>query len=425
MVVDIDGHRGRLTRAEWMALQAQLAAQGNASSLKRHLAAQTIYGEIDLTANNQVKLLIDGPATFKAMFEAIDGARSTIMLESYIIDDKELAQRLAALLEKKRAEGVAVVMIYDDIGSYATPNAYFERLRTAGVAVCAFNPINPLKRPGYWAISHRDHRKIVVVDRAVAFTGGINISSVYSLGSLSGALNSAGVEGGWRDTQIELRGPAAQTLDDMVRDTWGHQGCEGELPPAPDVTTQATRSGGDVVQLIPSSPNDEFNRIYAMLLTAIDAAQHSAHLTMAYFAPGEEMIDALSDAAGRGVDVQLVLPSISDFKPVLYAGQSHYERLLKAGVRIHELRDAILHAKTAVVDGVVSTVGSSNLDWRSLSANNEVNAVVYGEDFAASMHAMFKRDVAASHEILLKAWRRRGPWRRFLETSARAFEAFW
>lgn len=423
--VRIQGHRGRLTGPERTALLAQLAAQENAGSLKRHLAAQTIYGEIDLTAGNRAQLLIDGPATFKAMFEAIDRAKSTIMLESYIVDDKELAQRLAALLEKKRAAGVSVAMIYDDIGSFDTQTAYFDRLRAAGVALCAFNPVNPLNRPGYWAINHRDHRKIVVVDREVAFTGGINISSVYSLGSgsRSRALKSAASDGGWRDTQIELHGPAAATLDDLVRETWQHQGCEGELPPAPRVA--ARPSGRDVVQLIPSSPNDEFNRIYAMLLTAIDTAQHSVHLTMAYFAPGEEMIEALSDAARRGVDVQLILPSVSDFKPVLYAGQSYYERLLEAGVRIRELQGAILHAKTAVIDDVVSTVGSSNLDWRSISANNEVNAVVYGEEFAASMRQMFENDAAASREIQLEQWRRRGVWRRFLETAARAFEPFW
>lgn len=422
--VNIEGHRGRLTRVERTALLAELAAQDDSSALKRHLAAQAIYGEINLTANNQAKLLIDGPDTFKAMFAAIDSAVSTIALESYIVDDQELAQRLAALLEKKRAAGVEVFMIYDDIGSYDTQTAYFDRLRAAGVAICAFNPISPLKRPGYWAINHRDHRKIVVVDRKIAFTGGINISSVYSLGSTNRTLKSAGAERGWRDTQIELRGQAAEELDDLVRETWREQGCERRLPPPP-LAPKTYPPGREVVQLIPSSPNDPFNRIYAMLLTAIDTAQHSVHLTMAYFAPGEEMIHTLADAARRGVDVQLVLPSVSDFRPVMYAGQSYYERLLQAGVRIHELEGAILHAKTAVIDGVLSTVGSSNLDWRSLTANNEVNAVVYGEAFGASMQRMFERDVAASSEIHLDAWRRRGPWQRFLEAAARRFESFW
>jgi cardiolipin synthase len=421
--VSVQGHRGRLTRAEREALLARLAAQGNATLLQRHLAAQTTYGEIDLTASNDAKLLVDGPATFGAMFDAIERARSTVLIESYIIEDAAIAQRLAALLARKRAQGVQVAMIYDDVGSFGTPAAYFDSLRAAGVAVCAFNPVNPLKRPSYWNITHRDHRKIVAVDREVAYTGGINISAVYSSGSFGRSRAPAGADDGWRDTQIELRGPAAAALDDLFRQTWSEQRCEGTLASAPAPAPR--RAGKHVVQVIPSAPSDPFNRIYAMLLTAIDAAQSSIHLTMAYFAPGQDMVDALAEAAERGVDVQLVLPSVSDFAPVLYAGQAYYDRLLASGVRIHELQHAVLHSKTAVIYGVLSTVGSSNLDWRSFSANNEVNAVIYGEDFAAAMQRMFEQDVAASREIKLDDWRRRGPWRRVRELAARALEALW
>jgi cardiolipin synthase len=422
--VSVQGHAGRLTRAEREALLARLAAQGNATLLQRHLAAQAIHGEIDLTANNDAKLLVDGPAAFGAMFEAIERARHTVRVESYIIEDAAIAQRLAALLASKRAQGVHVALIYDDVGSFGTPAAYFDQLRAAGVAVCAFNPVNPLKRPSYWNITHRDHRKIVAVDREVAYTGGINISAVYASGSFGRTRTRAEPREGWRDTQIELRGPAAAALDDLFRETWAKQGCDGTLPSAPAAAVPR-RGGKHVVQVIPSTPDDPFNRIYAMLLTAIDSAQRSIHLTMAYFAPGQDMVDALADAAQRGVDVQLVLPSVSDFAPVLYAGQSYYERLLAAGVRIHELQHAVLHAKTAVIDGVLSTVGSSNLDWRSFSANNEVNAVIYGEDFGDAMQRMFHQDVAASREIRLDAWRARGPWQRLREAAARAFEAWW
>lgn len=422
--VAVHGHRGRLTRAEREALLARLAAQGSGSLLQRHLAAQATYGEIDLTASNDATLLVDGPATFAAMFGAIEQARTSVLIESYIIDDAEVAQRLAGLLVAKRAAGLEVAVIYDDVGSFATPSAYFDRLRAAGVAVCAFNPVNPLRRPRYWNITHRDHRKIAVIDRAIAYTGGINISAVYSAGSLGSGRVPAGVDGGWRDTQIELRGPAAAQLDDLVRDTWARQGCEPPLAtPAPEAPMPA--AGRDVVQLIPATPDDEFNRIYAMLLTAIDTSRRSVHLTMAYFAPGQDMVDTLADAARRGVDVQLILPSVSDIRPVLYAGQSYYDRLLSAGVRIHELQDAVLHAKTAVIDGVLSTVGSSNLDWRSLSANNEINAVVYGENFGDAMERVFAQDVQASHEVLLADWRQRGVWRRLRERAARAFEALW
>jgi cardiolipin synthase len=176
---------------------------------------------------------------------------------------------------------------------------------------------------------------------------------------------------------------------------------------------------------MPSSPTDAFNKIYALLLTAIDASQKSVYLTMAYFAPGRDMIDALCEAAERGVDVQLVLPSVSDFTPVLHAGRSYYERLLRSGVKLYELQDAVLHAKTAVIDGVVSTVGSSNMDWRSFVGNNEVNAVIIGEDFGDSMTRMFRRDLEASEKITLEQWARRSPLQRAKETLARLFENWW
>jgi cardiolipin synthase len=426
--VSVQGHRGRLTSAERQALLARLGAQGNATLLQRHLAAQASLGAIDLTASNDARLLLDGPATFTAMFDAIERARSSILIESYIVEDAAIAQRLATLLAKKRAEGLDVAMIYDDVGSFATPAAYFDGLRASGVGVCAFNPVNPLalssRGPSYWNITHRDHRKIVTIDRQVAYTGGINISAVYSSGSFGRSRPAArSADDGWRDTHIELRGPAAATLDDLFRQTWSSQGCEGTLKAPAQAAPRAP--GRHVVQVIPSAPSDDYNRIYAMLLAAIDTAQRSIHLTMAYFAPGQDMIDALTDAARRGVDVQLVLPSVSDFAPVLYAGQSYYDHLLSAGVRIHELQHAVLHSKTAVIDGVVSTVGSSNLDWRSFSANNEVNAVVYGDDFGDTMQRMFEQDVAASREVTLERWRARSPWARVRELAARAFEAWW
>jgi cardiolipin synthase len=180
-----------------------------------------------------------------------------------------------------------------------------------------------------------------------------------------------------------------------------------------------------MVRIVASSPDDDASRIYAMLLTAIDASQRSVYMTMAYFAPGEEMIDALCDAAGRGVDVQLVLPSKSDFSPVLHAGRSYYQRLLEAGVKIYELQDAVLHAKTAVIDGVVSTVGSSNLDWRSFTSNDEVNAVVFGEDFGDAMTRMFRQDQANSRRVTPEAWAERPLLQRTKETFARLLERLW
>ena len=422
------GPRGRLSKQQREQMLVQLGQQGGADRVNRHLKAMALTGDVNLHVQNQARLLVDGPATFQSMFEAIEAARQTVLLQSYIIDDSEIAQRLATLLARKRAQGVQVLMLYDAVGSIATSEAYFDGLRAAGIATCAFNPLNPLKRMGYWDISHRDHRKILAVDRQVGFVGGINISAVYSSGSFSRGRAAAAAdprEAGWRDTQVRLQGSAATALDDLVRQTWTRQGCQGALPPAPKSATTKLAAGPHVVRIVPSSPLDESSRIYTLLLSAIDTAQHSIYLTMAYFAPGQDMIDALSDAARRGVDVQLVLPSVSDFAPVLHAGRRHYQGLLEAGVKLHELQEAVLHAKTAVIDGVVSTVGSSNMDWRSFVSNDEVNAVILGEDFGDTMTAMFKRDVEVSQHITPQSWAQRSWLQRSKEMLAGLFERVW
>lgn len=423
----VQGAQGRLAPAQRAQLLAVLGAQGSAGLLQRHLAVMAEAGEPLLFASNRVQLLVDGPRTFAAMFAAIEAARHSVLLQSYIIEDTAIAQQLAVLLRRKRAEGVQVALLYDDLGSFGTATAFFDGLRAAGVVSCALHPVNPLTRPGYWNITQRDHRKLLVVDRAVGFTGGINISAVYASGSFGRAGRRAGAAAaGWRDTQVQIQGPAAVAMDDLVRATWQAQGCGAPLTAPPGLVTAATPAAGTaVVRIIPTTPDDAINRIYSLLITAIDASQRSVFLTMGYFAPGADMLDALCDAARRGVNVQLLLPARSDFAPVLHAGRSHYSQLLDAGVRVHELQDAVLHAKTAVIDGVVSTVGSSNMDWRSFAGNSELNAVVFGEDFGDAMQQMFRQDLRDAQPILAATWHQRSLLQRLRETLARWFEAWW
>ena len=420
--VDVTGSRGRrLTAAQRDQALQRIASQGKPTLVQHHLAVMAAAGDVELYAGNDVKLLVDGPAAFAAMFAAAEAARDYILLESYIIDDSSVAERLAEVLLRKRAQGVQVFVIYDSVGSFGTSKQYFDRLTQGGVGVCAFNPVNPLRRPGYWNINHRDHRKVLVVDGLQAFMGGINVSAVYSSGSFSARRgNRDGKKEGWRDTQIGLRGPAVAPLETMFRETWASQGCTPQM--AAGVQRQSPVAGDKVVRVIPSGPDEPESRIYTTLLSAIDAAQTSVHFTIAYFAPGPDMVAALCDAARRGVDVTLILPSISDFGLILEAGRSYYSELLAAGVKVHELQDALLHAKTAVIDGVFSTVGSSNLDWRSFVANNEVNAIVLGEDFGAEMEAMFKRDLTVSTPITAETWKERPVHRRMKEWLARIFE---
>lgn len=360
------------------------------------------------------------------MKAAITRARERVLLQSYIFEDQGVAAEIADLLRERARAGVRVAVIYDAVGSLATPAAFFQRLTDGGVAVCEFNPVNPVRRPGRWSVTHRDHRKLMVVDQAVAFTGGINISRVYGSGSASWrrgarASGDAPLDDGWRDTQIELRGPVVPALARVFEDTWRDQGCEGTLP-VPLAAPAAPEPGDRVVKVITSDPREDGNRIYSALLAAIDAAREQVHLSMAYFAPGADFVQALCDAAQRGVSVELVLPGRSDSRLALHAGRSYYTQLLRAGVRIHEMDLAVMHAKTAVIDGVFSTVGSSNLDWLSFATNNELNVIVLGGDFGAEMNALFDRDRAVSRTITLEAWEQRGPGSRLLEGLGRLLE---
>jgi cardiolipin synthase len=408
--VAVQGADGPVSAASESRTLAAVQAEGHAGAMARQLASLAAQGEADLYRGNSAQLLVDGPATFAAMQLAIAQARRRVLVESYIFEDGGIAADIAALLVRKAAAGVAVALVYDSVGSYGTDAAFFARMAAGGVAVCAFNPLSPLQRLGSWGINHRDHRKLMVVDDELGFTGGINISRVYSSGSFGSrrARPVDPVAGGWRDTHIALRGPVVGALAASFEATWRDQHCPGALPGAP--RTALAAPGERVVQVLASDPDDGNPRIYRSLLAAIDASQQSVHLTMAYFAPGADMLAALGDAARRGVDVVLVLPGRSDFQLLLYAGRASYETLLGAGVHIHELRQALLHAKTAVIDGVYSTVGSSNMDWRSFADNSELNVVVLGDDFGQAMEALFRRDVAAAEAIEAAAWQRRG-WR--------------
>jgi cardiolipin synthase A/B len=421
--ITVHGRQGPVSAATQASTLTALAAEGKADLAAHHLAVLAADGDVDLVRGNAVKLLVDGPATFAAMKGAIAKARARVLLQSYIVEDRGVAADVATLLLERAARGVKVALLYDSVGSIGTDQAFFDRLRAGGVAVCAFNPVNPAERLGFWGVNRRDHRKLLVVDDDWAYTGGINISRVYgssSFGRRSKAKTDGAADDGWRDTQIELAGPVVPVLAREFATAWKDQGCNGELgtPPPPRQATPGQR----VVKVLASDPRDESNRIYTSLIQAIAASQRRVYLTMAYFAPGDEFASVLADAARRGVDVELVLPGKSDGVLVLHAGRAYYTRLLDAGVRIHEMEHALMHAKTAVIDGVLSTVGSSNLDWRSLVDNHELNVIVLGDDFGRQMETMFERDRAASLAIDADAWSQR-PWsQRALEQAGRLAE---
>lgn len=432
----VETSKGQLSQQRSAAVIKGLDEQGDTSVLQRHLAFMESISDVPLVAGNVVQLLVDGPATRQAMFAAVQAAKTEINLEIYIFEhDAPFGIEMTRLLKARRAAGVHVNLIYDSVGSSSTPVAFFEGMREAGIKVCEFNPISPL-RARIFSPNQRDHRKILIVDGAVAVTGGINITDKYgrssrggrgsSKGSGSGLSKASGSDGpdapGWRDTNVLIRGPAAGKFRDLFANTWRKQFCPDA---AADFALPAAAAAGDkIVRVIGTSPDDDENLIYLELLSAIDHAEKSIHVTMAYFVPDPEMIRALSDAARRGVDVKLILAEEGNYRLVFYAGRSNYAALLDAGVKIYEWQDAPLHAKTIVIDGVWATVGSANLDWRSFLHNDEVNAVILGEGFAVEMEQLFSRDLALAKQITPESWRKRGLGSRMKETGARIFE-YW
>lgn len=373
---------------------------------------------------NAVRLFSDGPSTYTAMFQAIERARDHINLETYIFEDDTVGRRLAELLIQKEKEGVQVNIIYDSFGSLETSDAFFERLRDGGLKVVEFNPVNPLDVKRRWMVNQRDHRKILVVDGTIAFTGGVNISRVYSRSPFrsSRPKSPEAAKTLWRDTHVQIEGPVVAEFQRTFLKAWTQQ--KGPPLPEQQYFPPLKPAGKLIVRAINSSPADDMATIYRVFVSAISHAEQSIHLTVAYFAPDGQMLKALTDAAARGVDVTLLLPGVTDSGLVVRAGQSHYKRLLQAGVKLYELQGALLHSKTAVIDGVWSTVGSANLDWRSFLHNEEVNAVILGDEFAAQMGALFQQDLAASRRITLKEWETRPFIHRVKETIGRILE-YW
>ena len=404
-------------------LRAVDARSGGSELLRKHLLIEEEITDFPLTIGNSVTLLQDGPETYKAMYVAIRAARDHINLETYILADDELGRQLADILIDKQTHGVQVNVIYDSVGSLSTLESFFKGMTDHGINVVQFNPVNPLEAKKGWEVNRRDHRKLLIVDGRIAFTGGVNYSGVYSGGSFGHPRRrpaSAGIR--WRDTHVRIEGPAVAEFQRLFLQTWDAQ--KGPPLPARHYFPVIAEKGTHIVRAIGTAPDTRPNLLYGTLISAISHAEHSVHLTNAYFVPDPQLVRVLQNAAQRGVDVRLLLPGQTDFWAPLYAGRSHYYELLQAGVKIYERRAALLHAKTGVIDGVWSTVGSSNLDWRSFLHNYELDAVVLGPEFGAAMEAAFKRDLAESTQIELVAWNRRSLPSRMREVAARIWE-YW
>jgi cardiolipin synthase len=400
-----------------------------------------------LIPGNRATLLRDGPQTHAAQLAAIAGARHHVHLETYLITDGEIGCRYAdALIERARA-GVRVRLMLDGFGALGAGDEYRRRLLDAGVRLREFNPVNPLRDPRLWRVTRRTHRKTLVVDGRIAFTGGVNITDEYRRGP-DDADDATAAGPGWRDTHVMIEGPAAAEFQRVFLTYWARL---GGLRDTTDYYPEVPAAGGCLACAVtdqgegfidhwvggeddrddeelprpknPLRPKYRIKpRIYHAYLDAIRLAQKRIWITQAYFAPNGRFVRALTGAARRGVDVRLILPARTDAGLLKYAARQRYARLMRAGVRIHEYRPAVLHAKTAVIDGVWSTVGSANLDYRSFFHNDEANAFLICADFAAGMEAMFEQDLPHCAPIDPQVWKQRGWRERLLEAFAGAIK---
>jgi cardiolipin synthase len=418
---EVFGRGGQLSRRAAERTFEKIASETDAPAGVQTLIEDVgRLGDEPLYKDNSVDLLIDGPSTYRAMLEAIRAARDHIHLETYIFASDPIGEEFAAALIERRRAGVAVRVLYDAVGSFDSDAAFFERLESAGVETSVYHALDD---PGGVAkLNTRDHRKILVIDGAIAFTGGINVSRTYSSSSGGGKRRDP-VADGWRDTHIRVRGPAVAGFQQLFLANWREQG--NDLPDRESFFPRPSRRGDELLQILHASGEERgYSPIYHAYLRAMELASERIWITQAYFAPDEQFIDTLRAAARRGVDVRILVPGVTDIDVILFASRARYGELLYEGVRFFETQGTVLHAKTAVIDGVWSTVGSSNLDYRSFLHNDEVNAIVLGARFGQLMEAQFLKDEASAKPVRLDEWRKRPLRERALETLSRAVD-YW
>jgi cardiolipin synthase len=405
-------------------LQAALERYKDDAAVRELVDSVRRYSSAPLTTGNRVSVLIDGPQTYSAIEAALRAARHHIHIETFIFGAGDVGQRFADLLAQKRRAGVEVQVLYDSLGSRETPRPFFDELRRQDIEVREFRPMNPVKTPELWNLHNRDHRKIIVVDGRLAFTGGINIDSTYASASTSRPGPERGLKDGWRDTHVQIQGPAVRQLQVLFAQTWQRAGAHAEFDASDKYFPMIAPAGDDLVTIVANDSESNDRSLYGTYLAAFAHSSRQLWITHAYFAPNEELLTAMIDAARRGVDVRLIVPSFTDSPIVLQATQATFTRLLQAGVRIYELKDALLHAKSVVVDGTVSIVGSANLDMRSFLHNDEVNAIVIGRETARRMEEVFMRDQQAARPVELDRWQRRSVWQRMKEFFVNLF-SYW
>jgi cardiolipin synthase len=369
-------------RTEFPAADAQFPEY-----LARLLGAPVTSGDSDIVHT-------DGTAAFPAMLEAINRAKHRISFETYVYQSGQIGGQFTAALEAAARRGVDVRMVLDSIGANKTSEEDIERLRRAGCHIVWFNEVNGFN---FEELNYRTHRKSLVVDGDVAFVGGIGVADQWAIDTEKEKM--------WRDTQIEVRGPAAVYIEGSFNENWIESGevVAPDLLPHDDEPTGSARS-----IVVWSGPEGGASAMKLLYLLAIASARTTLDIESPYFVMDESTQWSLEDARRRGVKVRMVVEGdITDAKPVKFASRASYEHLLELGIQLHEYQPSMMHAKVMVVDGVLSIFGSANFDNRSLELNDELNLAVFDKELAARLTADFERDISRSKTLKLDEWRSR------------------
>ena len=366
---------------------------------------------IPATEGNHIEVLRNGDEIFPAMLDAIDQAHSTVDFTTYVYWTGQIAVRFAELLARKAREGVRVRVLLDAAGAFVMDGKLVENMVEAGCQVEKFR--NPLKRGEKLATAYyRTHRKVLVVDEEVAFTGGVGIAEEWE--------GDARTPDDWRDTHVRLRGPAVDGLRAAFLDNWAETGrplFEGD-----DRFPEQPKPGSCVVQVVSSGSTEGWTPLSTLFHSMMHIARRRLRISSAYFVPDATLLPALLETSRRGVQVQVLTAGENhDKRIVQVAGEDAYDTLLEAGIEVWQYQPTMIHTKIMTVDGQISTIGSTNFDKRSVSLNDESNLVMLDRGVTAELDRHFDEDLAVSTRIDPEGWRKRGPVQRVFEAVTGAF----
>lgn len=362
------------------------------------------------TVNNRAKVLTDGEEKFSEIIQDLKSAQDHIHLEYFIVRDDIIGRRIQKILIEKAKEGVAVRLIYDGVGSRSLGISYLFELKNAGVEVVCFLPV---VLPFFHSkMNFRNHRKIIIVDGKIGFVGGLNIGDEY-LGISSRFVY-------WRDTHLKLEGESVYLLQNIFIQDWSFAG-GNEIKDREKYFPPLNHYGSTAVQIAASGPDSDWETILQAYFTLISSAEKKIYITTPYFIPDESILMALKTAALSGVDVKLIVPGKPDKRIVYWASHSYFDDLLAAGVKIYKYYKGFIHAKVLLVDDIVSSIGTANMNSRSFQLDFEINALIYDKEIYKRLEDDFVKDLKYCKELTLEDYRSRSLITRFNESWSRLF----